>query len=174
MLGANGKARSVVVAPAARPSEVELARQRLLDKPAPAFSLSRVTEVDAKPAQDSLLLHRGHPVLVDFWATWCGPCVRAMPELGALRKRYAPRGLTVIGISTEDPELLRAAMKKYDIGHTILVDSKESVSRDYAVMALPTLVLIDSAGIVRDVEVGGDIEAIEHKLREIFIGEHLR
>lgn len=173
---ADGTLRKVVVAPAARPSDAQLARQRLVDKPAPDFLLNVVGAGGARggPPQLGTARFRGHPLVIDFWATWCGPCVRALPELGELSKRYAPRGVSVVGVSTEAPNVLREAIDRLGITHPILVDKQESVFRSYSVMALPTLVLVDREGVVRAVEVGGNIDAIEAKLRELLADERRR
>ncbi len=163
----DGSTKKVIVAPAARPTDVQLARQRLLDKPAPSFLLNVVGK---QGAQLGPATFNGHPLLIDFWATWCGPCVHALPGIAELRTRYAAR-LNVVGVSTEKTSVLVEGVKRLDIKHPILVDAQEAVFRSYGVMVLPTLVLIDSAGIVRAVEVGGNLEAIEAKLRELLIAE---
>jgi cytochrome c biogenesis protein CcmG, thiol:disulfide interchange protein DsbE len=162
----DGALRDVILAPAARPSDVALARQRLLGRPAPAFNLARIGQGGGTAAsvRDSLEAHRGHTLIIDFWATWCGPCVRALPELGALQKRWAARGVDVIGVSTEGRPLLEAALPRLGVRHPILVDESETTFRSYGVMSLPTVVIIDKQGVVRAVEVGADATAIENHL----------
>ena len=165
VVNADGVGRDVALTPAPRPGESQLARQRLVGKPAPAFTLP---VVNGKPAQtDGLAAHHGRAVLIDFWATWCGPCVRALPHITALRARWAARGLDVIGLSTEDPALLTTAIAQHGILHPVLDDPHEAAFRAYGILALPTLVLVDREGIVRDVEVGGDVDAIEALLPEL-------
>ncbi len=156
-----GALRDVTLAPAARPDEAALARARLLGRRAPAFTLPRVGATDA---HESLERHRGRAVLLDFWATWCGPCVRSLPRLGELQARYGKRGLVVLGISTEPAPTLLQAMKRYGVTHPILSDSNEATFGNYGILALPTLVLIDGNGVVAAVEVGGDLDAIEAAL----------
>lgn len=160
---AAGTSRDVVLAPAARPSDTAVARQRLIDRPAPSFDLPRLEGTE----RDRLAMHHGHALLIDFWATWCGPCVRSLPHLGELRKRWMKKGLDVIGISTEEPALLRSAITEHAILHPILSDGNETVFRAFGILALPTLVLIDGQGVVRAVEVGGNLDAIEALLPSV-------
>src|SRR5256885_14607266 len=67
--------------------------------PAPRF---KTKDLASHPLDLARLLHRG-PVVLDFWATWCSPCIEALPELEALHRTYDARGLTVIGISVDGP-----------------------------------------------------------------------
>jgi thiol-disulfide isomerase/thioredoxin len=161
---ADGKMRKVVLAPAARPSDAQLARGRLLDKPGPELALKQLGSSDPPK---TLAAYRGHPLLVDFWATWCGPCVHELPALEQLRQRQAVRGLQVIGISTETEPTIKEAIGTYGIKHPILVDESEKVFHAYGIMALPTLVLLDKDGVVRAVEIGGDLQAIEAALKRL-------
>ncbi|MEO6954710.1 MAG: redoxin family protein [Polyangia bacterium] len=150
-----GRPRNVVVTPAARPSDEELIRQRLLGKPAPAFMLPRV----GATGEDTLASHRGRPLLIDFWATWCGPCVHSLPELAHLEKQHAGT-LDVIGISTEPAATLLSGITEFGIAHPVLSDVTEDVTRAYGIFVLPTMVLVDGAGVVRHVEVGANVEGM--------------
>src|SRR5262249_40998145 len=94
----------------------------------------------------------------------CGPCVHELPALEAFRKKHAARGLQVVGVSTETAPVLTDAVGQYGIKHPILVDDEEKVFHAYGIMALPTLVLLDTNGVVRAVAVGGDLDAIEGAL----------
>ena len=73
----------------------------------------------------------------------------------------------MIGVSTESAELLRTAINRFGITHPIYNDVKEATFRAYGIMALPTLVLIGPDGVVRAVDVGGDLGAIEDVLLQI-------
>lgn len=151
----DGRRRAVVVTPAARPSDAQLVRQRLLGKPAPAFSLPRV----GAEGEDTLLAHRGRPLLIDFWATWCGPCVQSLPALARLERKHAGT-LDVVGISTEPAATLAAGITELRIAHPVLTDAKEDATRAYGILVLPTMVLVDAAGVVRHVEVGANVEGM--------------
>src|SRR5205823_14976494 len=99
-------------------------------------------------------------------ATWCGPCRQTLPKLDALHAKYPE--LRVIGISTEDEADLRPFVAQHKLTYTIARDADGIAWTHFLVEAIPTLVVIDKAGIVRDVEVGvGDFDALEAKLVEL-------
>lgn len=95
---------------------------------------------------------RGRVVLVDFWASWCGPCRAMMPVLNRLSQRFAAQGLTVIGVTDEPVEVVRREGLRMGIRYTLA--SGPTTPARYNVQSLPTLVAIDRAGRVREVTVG--------------------
>jgi len=97
---------------------------------------------------------RGRVVLIDFWATWCVPCRIVMPKLSALQAHYGAQGLTVVGLSTEDAEEVLPFTQRMVPGYSVGVDTHAETARAYGVVSLPTLVVIDKRGVVRDVAVG--------------------
>lgn len=99
---------------------------------------------------------RGKVVLLDFWATWCGPCKESIPHLIQLYKSYQDKGFELIGMSTDkagDVEMVRRFVKSMDIPYPIIMTPDE-VARNYKVTGLPTTVLIDKEGKVREKIVG--------------------
>jgi cytochrome c biogenesis protein CcmG/thiol:disulfide interchange protein DsbE len=121
-------------------------------------------------------LRRSGPVLLDFWATWCKPCLAAIPELQAMHKEYAGRGLTVVGISVDGPRnfaKVRPFVARLGIGYPVVLDEDGSLQQKYQVRAMPTTVLVDTAGsIVKVVQgfrpgEGAELKrAVEALLRE--------
>jgi thiol-disulfide isomerase/thioredoxin len=110
---------------------------------APLFSTP-----DLDGLQIELAQLRGRVVLLDFWASWCGPCRAALPELRRLGERFAPQGLVLLGINLdEDRAAMRAAMAEHGIGWPqIGGDPAREISTRYGVSGIPTTVLIDRDG----------------------------
>jgi thiol-disulfide isomerase/thioredoxin len=92
----------------------------------------------------------GKAILLDFWATWCGPCRESIPHLAQLYKTYHQRGLEVIGMSMDkgDIDSVWRFVKSMDIPYPIIITPDE-VERSYGVTGLPTAILIDKEGKIR-------------------------
>jgi thiol-disulfide isomerase/thioredoxin len=127
----------------------------LLGRPAPAFSL-----VDTQGKRVSLADYKGKPVMVNFWATWCGPCKFEIPWLTALQTQYAPKGFQILGISSDqlDPDAkskadeqkaaIIAAAQKLHINYPVLYGG-DTISQLYGgIDLLPQSFYINRKGIV--------------------------
>ena len=90
---------------------------------------------------------KGKFVLIDFWATWCGPCRNAIPKLNELQKQFE-NDLVVIGISQETKEKVKS-MTKPEIEYYSAIDSKATIATTLGVKGIPHVILIDPQGIVR-------------------------
>jgi thiol-disulfide isomerase/thioredoxin len=125
---------------------------------APAFSLP-IEAGDGAIEGDRISLEglRGRVVLLDFWASWCGPCRMSVPILSRIHERYEARGVSVLGINTE-PELsvdqLREAHRRFGARFPTVCDRDGALSEGFDVSELPTLVLIDRAGRIHRIETG--------------------
>jgi len=121
-----------------------------LSGPAPGFTLeSRDGETV------SLADLKGQVVMINFWATWCGPCRQEMPHLEALHQRYNSLGFTLLGVNVEDnPEGATKYLQDTPVTFPILFDPKNEVSKRYDVIAMPSTVLVGRDGTMRFIHHG--------------------
>ena len=113
---------------------------------APDFTVPLVQNAAGAPSFH-LGDQRGHPVLLDFWATWCGPCKAQSPVVNRIAARYKDRGLVVVGVNTSDEEGLAAAYAQgHGLSFPMAYDKGNNAARIYDVQNLPTMVLISKTG----------------------------
>ncbi|MBD3336711.1 MAG: redoxin domain-containing protein [Candidatus Eisenbacteria bacterium] len=120
---------------------------------APPFFIRSVT---GRTLKLELLLTEG-PILLDFWATWCKPCRKALPEIQDIHERFDPRGLTVIGISADGPRnfsKVRPFAARMGLTYPIALDASGDIQKNFRVTGLPTTVLIDTSGVIVSVRRG--------------------
>jgi thiol-disulfide isomerase/thioredoxin len=123
-------------------------------KPAPDVTLPVVANGEPG-ARMRIADLKGHPVLLDFWASWCGPCNVEAPIIDRIAKRYEKRGLVVIGVDVDDePEVAAAFARKKGLSYAIVVDPTKEASRLYDVDKLPSLVVIDKDGQIASYTTG--------------------
>ena len=147
-----GNAISASIVLGTRPSSDELLRMHLVGAPAPAWS--NVTPLSGAPASVGAL--KGKVALIDFWASWCGPCRMIAPRLSALKDRLGAQGLVVVGITTDEAEQAAVFAERHQMRYPVVVDKDGETSRAYSITGLPTMILVDKKGVVRDVFVGFD------------------
>jgi len=97
---------------------------------------------------------QGKVVVLDFWATWCGPCRHELPIVDQLRKEFGDQ-VQFLGVNDEDSGTIKSFLRKNGYGLTVLMDSKRSVHRTYGVHSIPTLIVIDRDGVIRQHFIGG-------------------
>lgn len=100
----------------------------------------------------SLAALRGKVVLLNVWATWCGPCRKEIPELRALDAAYRGRGLELIGVSVDTDgtdETIKEFVKEFTMDYAIWRDPNEAVSATFRLAGVPATFLIDRRGIIR-------------------------
>ena len=148
-----GQERTVRVTLAKLPAPDDMMRMDLIGVFAPGWTDIEAVRGTFPP---SVAAMRGRVVVLDFWATWCGPCRLVVPKLGDLQARYGAQGLSVLGVSTEDVRDVSQFADRMSIRYTVGVDRHAETTRSYGVASLPTMVVIDKRGVVRDVDVGYD------------------
>jgi peroxiredoxin len=113
--------------------------------PAPDFTLKSNQGKNLKLSE-----HRGDVVLLNFWASWCGPCRQEMPELEKLQARYQDYGFTILGVNVEeDSSKADKVLRKTPVSFPILYDTSNKVSKAFDVRAMPSTVMIDRDGNMR-------------------------
>ena len=123
-----------------------------IDLPAPDFELQ-------SPDGHSFSLGglRGRAVLLNFWATWCGPCRMEMPYIQEVFEDadWGEQGLMILAVNVgESPEKIKSFMEEDGLSFTVLMDRDQSVARAYNVRGIPATYFIDKNGIIKDIKVG--------------------
>jgi len=127
-----------------------LAASDLSGLPAPDFALKSSTGENLRLSE-----YRGDVVMINFWATWCGPCRQEMPLLDQLYTRYERVGFSLLGINIDDDsERAMDMIKELGVSFPVLFDARKEVSQLYGVDAMPVTVLVDREGTVRHVHKG--------------------
>lgn len=138
-----------------------------LDQVAPDFVLKSNTGQNIRLSD-----LRGEVVLLNFWATWCGPCRQEMPLLDDLHARYKDMGFKVIGVNVENsPSKADAMLAKNPVSFPILYDTDSVVSKLYNVDAMPTTVVVDRDGNMRHLHRGfkpGYEDAYAAQVKQLF------
>lgn len=136
--------------------------------PAPAADFSLPSRAGQSVSLAGL---RGQVVLINFWATWCGPCRKEMPLLEQIQKKYAPLGFTMLGINVEeDTTQMEAFLGDVPVSFPVLLDPANRVSKLYDVAAMPSTVIIDRKGNVRYIHQGyqaGDESRYQDVIRQL-------
>lgn len=134
--------------------------------PAPDFTLPSNSGENVRLAEQ-----RGQVVMLNFWASWCGPCRQEMPLLDDMSKRYSSAGFVLYGVNVEEDNTdALKLIKQLGVSFPILWDAESKASSLYNVDAMPTTVLIDKKGQIRYVNRGykaGDENKYRDQIREL-------
>lgn len=140
-----------------------------VDSEAPDFTLKTLAGENLRLEE-----YRGQVVLINFWASWCGPCRQEMPILDRIHNRYDDTGFAVLGVNVEGKSgPAQKIVDKTKVTFPVLIDAAQGVSETYDLQAMPTTVVVDRNGVVRYIHRGykpGDeakyIEVVKDLIRE--------
>lgn len=108
-----------------------------------------ISAMEISGAAFSLNQHRGTPVVLVFWASWCGPCRQETPEVAELVAHYGDR-VSVVGVNAgESPAVAARAAQSWSISWPVVVDPDARIQQDYRVDAIPLVVMVDKVGVIR-------------------------
>jgi peroxiredoxin len=134
--------------------------------PAPDFTLRQIDGPNLRLGEQ-----RGRVVMVNFWATWCGPCRIELPQLAKLHDKYRASGFLLLGVNIDDdPAAAKALAAKLGLPFPVLLDTAKQVVGAWDLNAMPATVLIDKDGRVRHLHRGyreGVEQTYEQQVREL-------
>lgn len=143
-------------------------------KPSPTLGAApawRLNNLEGKPMSSEDL--KGKIVVVDFWATWCPPCLEEIPGYIALQKKYEAQGLVIVGISLDQggPDVVKPFAARTGINYPLVMGDDAVVAAFGGIEGIPTTFLIDRQGMIRDRKVGMEPTAEYEKKIVALLGE---
>jgi peroxiredoxin len=119
----------------------------------------------------SLGAYRGKVVYLDFWASWCPPCLTSLPLLEELRKEFPNEQFQILAVNVDqDPEKARAFLARTRVGYPSASDPKGRIPETFGIETMPTSFLIDRSGVVRHVHRGfrkGDVAGLRERIAQL-------
>jgi peroxiredoxin len=152
----------------------ETLRSKLIDQPAPAFATKTPDGKDITLAE-----FKGKVVMLDFWATWCGPCMQAIPAVQRLSEQFKDQPVAIIGVNRDKPgdeAKVKKTIERKALTFFQAMDMPGTIAKSYKVSAIPALILIDKEGVVRSVHVGygpGEEKMLAAEIEKLLKGEKI-
>ena len=149
------------------PGQDGISGQQQPEKNAPDFTLRRLDGQSLRLAE-----LRGRVVVLNFWATWCSPCVQEMPLFQQYAQRY-PSELVVVGVNLqENLDIVQAFVTKIGVSYPIVLDENGAVSELFRVVGLPDTFIIDQEGVIRKRHIGSlSRDQLDAYLIQLGVGE---
>jgi thiol-disulfide isomerase/thioredoxin len=126
----------------------------LVGTPAPEFRLDLLDGTSFQLSE-----HRGRVIVLDFWASWCGPCIQAMPEVDSIAGSFEDQGVRLVAVNLQEtPDRINAALERLQLDTTVALDRDGAIAARYRATAIPQTVIIDRQGNIARLFVGGGRE----------------
>ena len=142
----------------------------LVGKPAPAIALEMLDGTKFVLAD-----HKQKVVILDFWASWCGPCLQVMPQIDEVAHEFADQGVELFAVNLEEsPEKIKKALERLKLSTTVVLDQNGRIAEKYGATSIPQTVIIDREGNVARVFVGGGArfdDQLRAALKTVLSGE---
>jgi len=138
-----------------------------MDETAPDFVFQSL--MDSQQIKQKLSMHVGKVIYLDFWASWCKPCLKSMPELNLIRADLKDNGFEVIAVNLDlDPENGKKFIVNYPVDYPVVRASNENIHSLYQISGLPTAYIIDRQGILRYAHQGFNEKDIKLIKKQVF------
>jgi thiol-disulfide isomerase/thioredoxin len=126
-----------------------------IGKPAPDFTLDLL-----EGGEFQLSEQKGHIVVLDFWASWCGPCMQSLPQVDAVVAEFAEKGVKLVAVNMqEDSTAITSALERLEIKPAVALDIDGAAAGHYQVTAIPHTVVIDANGKIARLFIGSSPES---------------
>lgn len=130
----------------------------------------KLTTLDGQNAQDWSAL-KGEVIYVDFWASWCPPCIQSFPFMTQLTQDFKEKGLHVIGVNLdENQQDAKNFLVQHPVNFSVLMDETKQCAQDFGVIAMPSTYIIDKNGLVRHIHRGfraGETEELRQLIEQL-------
>ncbi len=138
------------------PAETASASGRIA--PHTGFLAPEISLLDTNGNEITLSELRGHPVIINFWATWCPPCRAEMPAMQRAYKDFEEEGVIILAVNSTNQDALPAVQQfivEYDISFPVLYDNQGTAANTYQISSLPTTFFVGKDGVITEVVIGG-------------------
>ncbi len=163
--GGNGRCLAILPLLAGDNSVQQIANTTTQNRVAPDW---RLTSLDGKAIK--LSDFKGKVVVLNFWATWCPPCRREIPDFVALQKQYADKGLVIIGVSLDEggAAVVKPFVKKIGINYPVVMGDQKTIAAYGGIQVVPTTFIIDKTGkVAAQHEGGADRATFESEIKPL-------